>query len=130
MLINMKKILILLFSLLISFNSYGEWIRITENIDGDTYYIDKDSIRENDGYVYYWELTNYLIPNSTGTLSDKTYKQGDCKINRYKYLSFLFYKEPMGNGISDPQDGIPDWKYPSPGSIGGVVLNYVCDYLV
>lgn len=125
----MKKILILLFSILISFHSYGEWEEVVEGENGTFYYIDKDSIRENDGYVYYWELTNYLIPGPEGILSDKTYKQGDCKVNKYKYLSFLFYKEPMGNGISKPQDGLPDWKYPPPDSIGGFVLNYVCDYV-
>ena len=41
----MKKLLLLLFSILISFNSYGEWEEVVESTDGDTYYIDKDTIK-------------------------------------------------------------------------------------
>ena len=125
----MKKLLILLFSLLISFNSYGEWERVNDNVDGTTYYIDKDSIKVHDGYVYYWELTDYLKPTSMGHLSDKVYKQGDCNINRYKYLTYIFYTESMGNGNSTTADGETEWTYPSPESIGNFVLSYVCDYV-
>ncbi|SVC22094.1 uncharacterized protein METZ01_LOCUS274948, partial [marine metagenome] len=39
----MKKLLILLFSLMLSFNSYGEWMKVTENVDDDSYYIDFNS---------------------------------------------------------------------------------------
>jgi len=31
----MKKLLILLFSILISFNSYGEWTKVVEGVDGN-----------------------------------------------------------------------------------------------
>ena len=33
----MKKLLVLLFSILISFNSYGEWEEIAENQRGDIF---------------------------------------------------------------------------------------------
>ena len=45
----MKKLTILLFSILISFNSYGEWTEIAKNTDG-THYIDKDTIKKHEGY--------------------------------------------------------------------------------
>jgi hypothetical protein len=57
----MKQLLTLLFSILISFNSYGQWTKITES-DGDSIYIDFDTIKEQDGYVYWWVLTDYLKP--------------------------------------------------------------------
>ena len=53
---KMKKLLILLFSILISFNSYGEWTKITETINGDTFYIDISFIKENGGYVFFWDV--------------------------------------------------------------------------
>ena len=47
----MKKILIFLFSILISFNSYGEWTKTNEDIDGNGYYIDFETVKKLDnGY--------------------------------------------------------------------------------
>ena len=40
----MKKLLILLFSILISLNSYGEWTYVSSNITKDDYYVDFDKI--------------------------------------------------------------------------------------
>ena len=67
----MKKLLILLFSILISFNSYGEWVEIGKNVNGDTFYLDMDTIKEHNGYVYWWSLSDYLKPIETGAMSDK-----------------------------------------------------------
>ena len=47
----MKKLLLFLFSMLVSFNSYSEWTVITKSVDGDYFYIDLDTIKENDGEV-------------------------------------------------------------------------------
>ena len=54
----MKKLLLLLFSILISFNSYGEWTQTAEWDNGDTQYIDFDTIKSVDGYVLWWGLKN------------------------------------------------------------------------
>ena len=67
----MKKLLIPLFSILISFNSYGEWKELGMNVAGDTFYIDKDIIKEHNRYVYWWVLKDYLKPDEYGTLSEK-----------------------------------------------------------
>jgi len=84
-----KLILILLFStVMFSSSSYAEWTKVNESVDGDTSYVDFERMRKHDGYVYWWELADYLKPTSTGTLSVKVYNQGDCKLFRYKILSF------------------------------------------
>jgi hypothetical protein len=67
----MKKLTILLFSILISFSSYGEWTEVVESVHGDTQYIDTDAIKEHGGYVYYWDLTDMLKPNKYGDMSFK-----------------------------------------------------------
>jgi hypothetical protein len=77
----MKKLLILLFSILISFNSYGEWEELGKNVNGDIFYIDEDTIKEHNGYVYWWVLVDRLKPSKSGTMSGKTYTQGDCGVN-------------------------------------------------
>ena len=98
-----------------------------ENVDGDTFYVDFDRIRKHDGYVYWWDLTDYLKPAETGTLSAKAYVQGDCKLFRFKALSFSFHKEPMGGGTGDsynPEN--PEWDYPPPDSAMETKLKSVC----
>jgi hypothetical protein len=124
----MKKLTILLFSILISFNSYGEWTEVFKDIEGNTYYIDKNKIKEHGGYVYWWEFKDY-IKHSYGYMSHKAYKQGDCGVSRVKYLSFLFYKQPMAKGSYERDNSPSEWNYPPPGNSGETALNYVCNYV-
>ena len=120
--------LALTFSVMFSSSSYAEWTKVSENVSGDTFYVDFERIRKVDGYVYYWVLNDYLKPNKFGTLSSKVYKQGDCKLFRYKTLSFSYHKEPMGGGTGDTSnDPDTEWTYPSPNSIGETVLKQVCN---
>ena len=96
---------------------------------GNTYYVDFERIRKVDGYVYYWVLDDYLKPNKNGKFSGKLYKQGDCKLFRFKYLSFSFYNEPMGGGtgeIANPKH--PGWEYFPPNSMGEIILKSVCKH--
>jgi len=126
----MKKLLILLFSLLISFNSYGEWELIIEDDAADGY-IDKETIKENNDYVYFWMLQNNNVPDESGIISTKAYVQGDCKIDRVKFLVGYGYKVPMAEGEIEDEE-IPDnpqWRFTAPDSVGGNYLNYACDYV-
>ncbi len=119
-------ILILLFStVMFSSPSYAEWMKVSENDIGDKMYVDFERIRKHDGYVYWWMLVDLLKPSST---SAKIYKQGDCKLFRYKNLSFSFHKEPMGGGTGDANN-TPDkeWTYPSPNSVDEIILKAVCN---
>ena len=139
----MKKLLTLLFSLLISFNSYGEWEEVVESVDGDTFYIDKDTIKKHEGYVYWWEMGSYINPGNpyeelfddnefNGTISSKHYRKGDCDVVRYKELSVTYYKQKMGDGDGkdDPFITVSDsWEYPPPDTVNGFILKYVCDYV-
>ena len=137
----MKKLLILLFSILISFNSYGEWEEVVESEDGDTFYIDKDTIKKHGGYVYWWEMGSYKDPYSpyegildqfNGSMSSKRYRKGDCNIVRFKELSVTYYDEQMGDGYGEDDPLISEsdpWQYPPPDTIDGLLLDYVCDYV-
>ena len=99
-------------------------------MDGSTFYVDFDRIRKHDGYVYYWELRNSLKPSPTGLLSGKVYSQVDCKLFRFKFLSYSFHKEPMGGGIGDTEKPVGengDWQYPTPNSSNEDILKQVCN---
>jgi hypothetical protein len=132
----MRKITLLLalvFTVTFSSPSFAEWKKVSDGTgasnDGDTFYVDFERIRKHGGYVYWWDLSDYLKPTETGTLSGKIYKQGDCKLFRFKNLNFSSYKEPMGGGTGNP-DNTPDkeWTYPSPNSVNEIILESVCAY--
>ena len=134
----MKKLLLLLFSILISLNSYGEW-KFPENSEwtklGDdndaSYYIDFATIGGGDEYVYYWMLSDHKT-NIKEIMSFKINFQGDCKASRVKALSFIFYEQPMGKGegvINAPVSTNGDWIYAPPESAMGSILGTACDYV-
>jgi hypothetical protein len=124
-----KLILIstLLFSTLIfSSPSYAKWTKVSEGV-AKIQYVDFEKIRKNNGYVYFWQLFDNLKPTKYGILSKKIYNQGDCKLFRYKNLSSVVHKQPMGRGWwrTSPQKK-PEWRYPSPGSVIDVILKRIC----
>jgi hypothetical protein len=127
----MKTLIIFLaltFSVMFSSSSYAGWTELGKTAYGDTYYVDFERIRKHDGYVYYWNLTDYLKPDKHGDLSNKMYNQVDCKLFRYKALSFSFHKEPMGGGTGEsnsPKN--PEWRYPPPNSSYELILKQVCN---
>ena len=121
-------ILTLVFSMMFSSISFAEWTKVTEGVDGKIYYVDFERIRKHDGYVYWWELGDYLKPGKHGILSVRAYAQGDCKIFRVKHLSLSFYKEPMGGGTAmDHNVENPEWRYPPPVSNMEKILKQVCN---
>ncbi len=132
----MKKLTILLFSILISFSSYGGWFssdsglkKVSTSTWGSTFYIDTDTIKEHDGYVYYWYLEDFLKPDPFGSMSYKSYKQADCKRSRYKGLSTIYYLQPMGTGQGDSSEGMKIWGPAFDDTAGGILFNYACDYV-
>ena len=128
----MKKlslILTLLFSFMFSSLSFAEWTKVAESDQGNTYYVDYERIRKNNGFVYFWTMSDYLKPNYLGNFSAKVYMEGDCKLFRQKYLSDIYYNGQMGAGEITATSNVPDkeWTYPSPNSVDETFLKTVCD---
>ena len=114
---------------MISFNSYGEWTKVNEDVDGDSYYIDFETVKEIDGYVVWWEMKDY-IKHHKGDMSSVTYTRGDCEASRIKILSILSYDKPMGKGKTDDiamdlSEFMP-WSYVPPGTVALSNLKIVC----
>jgi hypothetical protein len=126
----MKKLIILLFAILTSFNSYGEWKVLSLNKNGDTFYIDVDRIKEHKGYADYWGLRNAFKPNKYGDMSSSLHYQADCGANRFKTLEFIFHKLPMGEGefIQEESEN-KEWVYAPPKTTARLTLDYACDYI-
>lgn len=128
---SLLTIFTFIFTVMFLSTSFAKWTEVVKGGDsmnsGDIFFIDFEQIRKVDGYVYFWGLTNYLKPTRNGRFSSKYYKQGDCKLFRFKFLSFSFHNEPMGGGIGDvinPKN--PEWNYPPPKSVSGKLLESVC----
>lgn len=123
----------ILFSMLLSFNSFAEWQNVAGNTKGTQFYIENSSIKKNNGYVYYWLIANYLKPTKLGDLSSKSLEQLDCNVPRkQKPLSAIFYTGPMGTGnsvqISQETMNEQDWKFFPPNSTITKVTDYVCSF--
>ena len=127
----MKKLLLifaLLFSTAMSSSPVrAEWTEVSKNVDGTIFYVDLEKIKKQDGYVYFWELINFLEPIGDILWSAKVYIQADCKLFKHKSLSGSFYKEPMGMGTADTVNSPDkDWFYPPPNSLEETILKKVC----
>ena len=127
----MKKLLLLLFSLLLSLNSYGEWVYIDKEKNSDAeIYVLTDSIEIEDGYVYWTYLNNYSEPRSEYNIMGLAiFRGGDCENNRYVNIESQMFQgsmgsEPFGERLKQEQE----WTTPSSGQIDEKIFNYVCDY--
>jgi|TARA_B100000929_G_scaffold32654_1_gene23686 hypothetical protein len=127
----MKRLLILLFSIFISFSSYAEWFYIDKNQDsGVSFYIDTDTIEEWEGYVYWWDLNDYPEPSAEGRMSSILNRGGDCINDRFVNIAFYWFKESMANG--EPGGTIKptkEWTYPVSGSVEDTMFKFVCEYV-
>ena len=124
----MKKTLVILFSLLIPFNSHGGWEKVVKGSLGDTFYVDFN-INKNNGNIYFWVLRDYLKPDSFGDMSSKVLKELDCNYPRkMRSISFSFYTQPMGKGpTSEINNETKKWTYFPPGTSANVYQTKVCD---
>ena len=127
----MKKLLILLFSILISFNSYGEWKAVASNVNfDDTFYVDFSRIKILGTNVLWWDLRDGPIPVSDKYFSTMSYSEGDCNYFRYKVLSMITFTGRMGEG---ERVDVPlinkEWEYPSPGTTDEEILKSICNYI-
>ena len=123
------KNLLLIFVFLFPITSYAEWLKFEKDI-GETVYIEINSIKQNNGYFYYWTLTDFEKPNPDfkGALSIKTLWEADCsEPRRIKTLSGTTYKSQMGQGkYNESTSGDSEWIYVAPQSRGEKWMNFVC----
>jgi len=123
-----KLIIFLTFSLLATFNSYGNWSPIIKSKFGSVHYVDIDSVKTNGQYIYYWAMENSVEPDIFGALSKAWYVYADCNINKYKILSTVLYKAKDGKQrFKTFNKSNPSWDFPTPGSVAYLEVTYMCD---
>ena len=110
---------------------FAEWTEVSKGVSGDSFYIDYDIVKENNGYVYFLRLTDLLKPDSEGDLSYKFLLEVDCgNARKFRVLSASYYTQPMAGGKVTEMNPHDEWYYPKPNSVSGIMTKRVCDYAV
>ena len=96
-------------------------------------YVDTESIKKRDGYIYFWALTNYKPPirintSSTPAASAKAHYMADCNLDREQRLTAVIYSGKMGRGKPLARDGLDGWDYVIPGTMHSYIQTFVCSY--
>jgi len=124
---TLLTIFTLVFTLMFSSTSFAEWTKVGESELGNIMYVDFERIRNQDGFVYFWSLTDLLEPNAMGDFSSSRYARGDCKLFRMKILSYVFHQQPMGRDVGDTQNrSNREWIYPRPDTLNERALTRGC----
>jgi hypothetical protein len=98
-----------------------------KNGNGMTFYVDFERIKKHGEHIYWCDLIDLFKPDKDDDTSYKGYRQGDCRLLRYKCLHSSFHKEPMGGEIGvtvTPKN--QEWKYPHANSVKEPILKSVC----
>ena len=93
----MKKLLLLTL-LCFSINGFAyNWKKVGESRWGD-WYVDVDSIKKRNGFVYYWTLIDYFEPIEKNINSGITKFKVDCVEEKLTFLNATTYTQSMGKG--------------------------------
>ena len=125
----MKKIFLIISVTLFFCNSvFADWEKFGDATKGGEYFVEKDTIIKESGYIYFWKMIDSPKPFlDTNFYSVKVYIKGDCKVKKIKTLTFVFYTGKKGTGESEQQESVnKNWKYPTPESINYSILKKLC----
>ena len=107
---------------------YENWEFVAYDQEINFYYVDPDSITEDDGLLFFKELTDYSLPKNGGN-SRFAWIIADCKNEVIRELLIGLYREKgaVGEELTAYKPK-PKWEQVStPNTVGNLILNYVCD---
>ncbi len=122
--------------ILITSPCYSKWVKIREEKKFSEY-IEIDSVKKRNDFIYLWSMLDYKKPNISGNLSVKYYSKYNCSKMKYKIISIIEYTTSMGKGrnftytknLTNETDESTElnWKQPLPDSPDYDRLVYVCN---
>ncbi len=114
-----NKLLLLIFSLILSFNSYGDWTSVLPG-NNSSLYIDFETLEEREGFIYW----RYMDSWADG--SAKSSAQGDCNLRGFKVNKRVNFSLPMGEGEGTENNMVSSWEYYEPNTGYEILLNFIC----
>ena len=121
----MKKVTVII---LLTYSICGfaiKWEKIAEDYDGNSLYIDLDSIEKKESRVYYSTLINFLKTKQKSHSVVSEFKV-DCGEEQMSWLSTTFYSQPMGKGEIVSKSTIRQIRLPQTDGIARAELVFVC----
>lgn len=115
--------------LLVSTSAGADYELMFTTRDNNKFFLDKDSIKRKNGFIYYKYMVNYNKRDPSGFLSEITIKQGQCSRSRTKDLSLIWFIKHNGKGKSfnTPASALEkNWEYLKKDTIGELILKIVC----
>ena len=121
-----KVIIIILFSYSIS-GFAVKWEKITEVYDGNSIYVDIDSIEKKESRVYYSNLIDFLEPKQKSYSVVSKFKV-DCGEEQMSWLSTTYFSQPMGKGEIVSKSTVKQIRLPQTDTIARAELLFVCNW--
>ena len=127
----MKKIIFSIFLILFFSSSVNaEWTKVVSSTRGDTYYLDKQTLKIGKNTRFILIMLDYIEASKYGDRSSRSYREINCNNMMYRDLVKDYFILPFAKGDTSEGSGTvknPEWRYQSPSSIGGILNNKVCE---
>ena len=126
----MKRFLVFLISCIFIINAYANsnWVRVGANNEGDTYFIDTNSIQKSGDSQTFWTKSNYGVRSSYGDLSTKVQRTINCRTRELITRHFISYDDTNNNGkiTSNFSASNQNWNPVSPDSVMWGFYSFIC----
>ena len=126
----MKKIFFSIFLILFFSSSVNaEWTKVVTSTNGDTFYLDKQTLKIGKNTRFILIMLDYFEPTEYGDRSSRSYREINCNNMMYRDLVKDYFILPFAKGETSEGSGTikdPEWKYQNPTSIGGTLHIKVC----
>ena len=118
---------VIFFFILLAFSADGfafNWKKVAENNVG-LYYVDINSIKKQDGLVYYTDLVDFRESFNNDYSAISRYAV-DCEREKQKWLSLTTFSKRMGKGIINSRSKPDEVIYPQSNTIYFFIIKNVC----
>ena len=127
----MKYLLALV--MLVNFPVMANWELVSENQNGQTFFVDFQTLRKDGNRVKFWRLLNYPKPldiKGLNILSLRSRTEVDCKEETSRILTLTAHSQQYASGselwTETPDELDNKWTYTVPNSTMWIILQKVC----
>lgn len=125
----MKYLLVLM--MLVNLPVMANWELVSENENGQTFFVDFQTLRKEGNRVKFWRLLNYSKPlniKGLNILSIRSRTEVDCKEETSRILTLTAHSQQYASGSELWTEDEPDnkWIYAVPNSSFWTIFQQVC----
>lgn len=104
-----------------------DWLLVGESTDGETFYLNRSSVREIGTNRVAMTMTSYLIADEDGARSNVSLHEFDCIGKRWRTEKIELFEDPLGKGERLMKfDKKIEWDTIPSKTIAAEVLKTVC----